>query len=106
MAPQLRQRPTHLFYLGTVILKVDFCISYSISPHSPGWLTDLHNHLEGGDRQNSLHLESRTPSWAELWTLSYMPSIYGNDIPNGKPGPQKEEPQGSNLDSLSPKKIL
>ena len=30
-----------------------------------------------------------------LWTLSYMPSIYGNDIPTGKPGPQKEEPQGS-----------
>ena len=21
------------------------------------------------------------------WTLSYMPSIYGNDIPTGKPGP-------------------
>ena len=40
-------------------------------------------------------LESRTPTWAGLWTLSYMPSIYGNDIPTGKPGPQKEEPQGS-----------
>ena len=24
-----------------------------------------------------------------------MPSIYGNDRPPGKPGPQKEEPQGS-----------
>ena len=54
---------------------------------------DLHdpdNHdgaIEGGNRQNRLHLESRTPSWARLWTLSYMPSIYGNDIPTGKPGP-------------------
>ena len=36
---------------------------------------------------NRLHLESRTPSWAGLWTLSYMPSIDGNDIPTGKPGP-------------------
>ena len=40
-------------------------------------------------KQNRLHLESRTPSWAGLWTLSYMPSIYGNDIPTGKPGPWK-----------------
>ena len=42
---------------------------------------------EGGNRQNRLHLESRTPSWAGLLTLNYMPSIYGNDIPTGKPGP-------------------
>ena len=42
---------------------------------------------EGGNRQNRLHLESRSASWAGLWTLSYMPSIYGNDIPTGKPGP-------------------
>ena len=42
---------------------------------------------EGGNRQNRLHLESRTPSWAGLWTLSYMPSIYGNHIPTGKPSP-------------------
>jgi len=42
---------------------------------------------EGGKRQNRLHLESKTPSWARLWTLSYMPSIYENDIPTGKPGP-------------------
>ena len=41
---------------------------------------------EGGNRQNRLHLESRIPSWAGLWTLSYMPSIYGNDISTGKPG--------------------
>ena len=56
---------------------------------------------EGGNRQNRLYLESRTPSWAGLWTLSYVPSIYANDIPTGKPGPQKEEPQGS----PSPKRI-
>ena len=42
---------------------------------------------EGGNRENRLHLESRTPSWAGLWTLSSMPSIYGNNIPTGKPGP-------------------
>ena len=42
---------------------------------------------EGGNRQNRLHLESRTPSWAGLWTLSSMPSIYGNNTPTGKPGP-------------------
>ena len=40
---------------------------------------------ERGNRQNGLHLESRIPSWAGLWTLSYMPSIYGNDTPTGKP---------------------
>ena len=60
---------------------------------------------EGGNRQSRLHLESRTPSWAGLWTLSYMPSIYGNDIPTGKPGPWKEEPQVSYLDSPSSKRI-
>ena len=42
---------------------------------------------EGGNRQNRLHLESTTPSWARLWTLSYMPSIYENNTPTGKPGP-------------------
>ena len=42
---------------------------------------------EGGNRQNRLHLESRTPSWARLWTLRYVPTIYGNNIPTGKPGP-------------------
>ena len=40
---------------------------------------------EGGNRQNRLHLESRAPSWAGPWTLSEMPSIYGNDRPTGKP---------------------
>jgi len=39
---------------------------------------------EGGIRQNRLHLESRTPSWARPWTLNYMPRIYGNNIPTGK----------------------
>ena len=42
---------------------------------------------EGGNRQNRPYLESRTPSWAGLWTLSYMPSVYGNDMPTGKPDP-------------------
>ena len=60
---------------------------------------------EGGNRQNRLRLESRTPSWAGLWTLIYMPSIYGNDIPTGKPYSRIEEPQGSYLDSPSPKRI-
>ena len=50
---------------------------------------------EGGNRQNRLHLESRTPSWARLWSLSYMPSIHGNDIQTGKSDPRMEEPQGS-----------
>ena len=56
---------------------------------------------EGGTRQNRLHLESRTPSWAGLWTWSSMPRIYGNDIPTGEAGPLKEEPQGSYLDSVA-----
>ena len=63
------------------------------------------SYAEGGNRQNRLHLESRTPSGARLWILSYMPGIYGNDIPTGKPGPQKGEPQGSYLDSPLPKRI-
>ena len=46
----------------------------------------MKNGSEGGNRQNRLHLESRTPYWASLWTLNYMPRIYGNDIPTGKPG--------------------
>ena len=61
--------------------------------------------IKGRNRQNRLHLESRTPSWAGLWTLSYMPTIYGNDIPTGKSGPWKEESHGSYLDSPSPKRI-
>ena len=42
---------------------------------------------EGGNRQNRLHLESITPSWARLWALSYMPSIYGNTMSTGKLDP-------------------
>ena len=60
---------------------------------------------EGGNRQNGLHLENRTPSWARLWTLSSMPSIYGNNIPTRKPDSQMEDPKGSYLDSPSPKRI-
>jgi len=56
-------------------------------------------------KQNRLHLESRTPSWARLWTVSYMPSIYGNDTPTGKPGTRKEEPQGLYLHCPLPKRI-
>ena len=59
--------------------------------------TCKNKHTEGGNRQNRLYLESKTPSWARLWTLSNVPGIYRNDIPTGKPGPQKEEPQGSPL---------
>ena len=44
--------------------------------------------IEGGNRQNRLYLESRTPSWARLWTLSYVPTIYGNtdQLENQAPG--------------------
>ena len=31
------------------------------------------SHIEGGNRQNRLHLESRTPSWARLWTWAICP---------------------------------
>ena len=51
------------------------------------------NGNEGGNRQNRLHLESRTPSWAGLWTLSCMPRIYGNDLPTGKPDPAPPAPK-------------
>ena len=29
----------------------------------------------------------QAPSWAGLWTLSSTPSIYGSNIPTGKPDP-------------------
>ena len=38
-------------------------------------------------KQTEQALESRIPSWNRLWTLSYKPSIYGNDIPTGKADP-------------------
>ena len=71
------------------------CSSYSI----------IQSSNKRGNRRNRLYPESRTPSWARLWTLSYRPNIYGNDIPTGKPGPRKEEPHGSYLDSPLPKRI-
>ena len=40
-------------------------------------------------KQNRLHPESRTPSLAALWTWSYMPGIYGNNISTAKPGPRR-----------------
>ena len=46
---------------------------------------DMWKYSEGGSRQNGLHLKSRIPSWARLWTLSYIPSTYENDILTGKP---------------------
>jgi len=42
------------------------------------WITQLKEETE------------QAPSWAGLWTLNSMPSIYGNDIPAGKPEHQKE----------------
>ena len=61
--------------------------------------------IEGGNRQNRLHLESRAPSWAILWTLSYMPSIHGNDIPIpiGKPGRRPHPPTHGRAPGLIPR---
>ena len=67
--PELAQ--THVLWVGDAIQP-----SHPLSSPSP---------LVGGNRQNRLYLESRTPSWVGLWTLSYVPSIYGNNIPTGKP---------------------
>ena len=58
---------------------------------------------EETDRTGSI--ESRTPSWAGLWTLSYMLSIYGNDIPMENQTPWIKEPQDLYLDSSMPKII-
>ena len=85
---------THVHRVGDAIKT-----SHPLSSPSP---------LVGGNRQNRLYLESRTPSWVGLWTLSYVPSIYGNNIPTGKPidgKPLMEEPQGSYLESPPPKRI-
>ena len=72
-------------------------------PHTLAWgpLSKGYLRFCSKRKQNSLYLESRTQSWTELWTWSSMPRIYANDIPTGKPGPQKEAPQGS----PSPKRI-
>ena len=45
-------------------------------------------------KQNRLYLESRAPSWARLWTLSYMPSIYGNYIPTWNQAPRRKSLKG------------
>ena len=42
--------------------------------------------IEEGKRTGAI---LKAASWAGLWTLSSMPSIYGNDVPTGKPGPRK-----------------
>ena len=80
-----------------VIYPCEWCSYYE--------LRGLRRGNEGGNRQNRLHLESRTPSWTRLLTLSYMPSIYGNDISTGNQTPRMEEPQGSYLDPQMPKRI-
>jgi len=49
---------------------------------------------EGGNRQNRLHLEIRSPSWAGLWALSYMSRIYGNDTPTRNQTPPPTCPDG------------
>ena len=46
------------------------------------------NNLEGGNRTGSILKAGLHLGPDCVWTLSYMPSIYGNDIPTGKPGPQ------------------
>ena len=56
--------------------------------------TCKNKHTEGGNRQNRLYLESKTPSWARLWTLNYMPCICRNNIPAGKPDPSDERAPG------------
>ena len=58
---------------------------------------------EGGNRQTRLHLESRTPSWAGLWTLSYTPVSMETTHQLENQTPRMEESQGSFLDSLLPK---
>ena len=66
------------------------------------WYLSIYNPyvttIEGGNRQNRLRLESRTPSWAGLWTLSYMLSIYGNNIPT-----EKLDPPGGRAPGLIPR---
>ena len=55
---------------------------------------------ERGNRQNRLHLESRTPFWAGLWTLSHTQYPWKWHT-NWKIRPPKQEPQGSSLDSVA-----
>ena len=77
----------HLFCCDSRILITQFqYMNEMISPHFQQ--ATLWNWRR---KQNRPYLESRTPAWAGLWTLSYMPSVYGNDTLTGKPGPRKEE---------------
>ena len=73
------------------IYPCEWCSNYELRASSGG--------NEGGNRQNRLHPESRTPSWAGLWAW--------NDIPTGKPCPPSlmKDPQGSHLDFPLPKRI-
>ena len=48
---------------------------------------------EEGKRQNRLRPESSTPARAGLCTVSSVPSICGNDVPPGKPGPGWKSPR-------------
>ena len=59
----------------------------------------------GGNRQNKLHLESRTPSWAGLWTLSSCPGSMETTYQLENQTSRMEEPQGSYLDFPLPKRI-
>ena len=61
--------------------------------------------VEGRNRQNRFHLESRTPSWAGLWTLSICPVSMEMTYQLKNQTPWMEEPKGSYLDSLLPKRI-
>ena len=64
-------------------------------------------YTEGGNRQNRICLESRTPSWAGLQTLVYMPNIYGKDEPTGKPDlPRWERPRAHTQTLLHLKEYL
>ena len=59
----------------------------------------------GGER---VFRTRRTASWAGLWTLSYMPVSMEttSQLENQTASPTSmEEPQGSYLDSPSPKRI-
>ena len=49
------------------------------------WSLGWEDPLEKGKAIWRRKQNSRTPSWVGLWTLGYMPSIYGNGIQTGKP---------------------
>ena len=94
-----RMHASILSYLRASLLSLSLSLSISLSlthTHTPMLLnvgleeTLAINYYWWSWRRKQidrLHLESKTSSCAGLWTLSYMPSIYGNNIPTGKPGP-------------------